>query len=67
MKVPWHKTTNQKSTELTTKMMHTIMLIYNIELSNIIVPRKYTNFISFFSHETRNVSLVRSMQICEAK
>ena len=38
---------SQKSTELTTKLICT-MLIQNIEHSYIVVLRKYTNFVSFF-------------------
>ena len=51
-------TSSQKSTELTTKLIRT-MLIQNIEHSYIVVLRKYKNFVCFFSHETRNISLVR--------
>ena len=43
------------------------MLIQNIEHSYIVVLRKYTNFVRFYSHETRNVFLVRLMQIYKAK
>ena len=40
------------------------MLIQNIEhLYYIVVLRKYENFVSFFSRETENVSLVSLMQI----
>ena len=35
------------------------MLVSNIELSYIMVLRKYTNFVSFLSCETRNVPLIR--------
>ena len=38
----WHNL-SQKSTELTTKLMHTIVLIQNIDNSFIVVSRKYTN------------------------
>ena len=41
-KSPWHNL-SQKSTELTTKLMHTIMLIQNIDYSFIVDLRKYTN------------------------
>ena len=41
-KSPWHNL-SQKSTELTTKSMRTIILIQNIDHSFIIVSRKYTN------------------------
>ena len=41
-KSPWHNL-SQKSTELTTKLMRTIVLIQNIDHSFIVVSRKYTN------------------------
>ena len=41
-KSPWHNL-SQKSTELTTKLMCTIVLIQNINHSFIVVSRKYTN------------------------
>ena len=42
------------------------MPIPNIEHSYIVVARKYTNFGSFF-RKTRNVLLIRLMQICKAR
>ena len=41
-KSPWHNL-SQKSTELTTKLMRTIVIIQNIDHSFVVVSRKYTN------------------------
>ena len=41
-KSPWHNL-SQKSTELRTKLMRTIVVIQNIDHSFIVVSRKYTN------------------------
>ena len=41
-KSPWHNL-SQKSTELSSKLMRTIVLIQNIDHSFIVASRKYTN------------------------
>ena len=42
LKSPWHNL-SQKSAELITKLMRTIVLIQNVDHSFIVFSRKYTN------------------------
>ena len=42
LSTPWHNF-SQKSTELTTKLMRTIVLFQNIDHSFMVASRKYTN------------------------